>query len=440
MALLYNDIKLNMDKFVNGVIMGKFYYYPEEESELFDKKIQEFQKLKADNKSLEFSVVVNKEFVLRDDFEKKYKSISDVLNLFGISNDRISFSISTKDHYFSNEEWQKIVISKEKLQQDNIMFGFEDMTKTWTLEEVERANNSIMNSANRIKSQDYSPYEKLLSAYIKVTSRQYTKENANDHYSTSRSVYGVLNSDRIVCVGYSELLEAILHEIGDNNIKIYQNHVCCSRDNIKQDCTHRTLIVYLKDEKYGIDGYYYLDPTLDSLQNIKDIPKLTHFLVPISDIEKLNFHIRSNGKLIKKNGAKAKKSGNYNRHADISISWTSDDLEVTDQFLKDYAENNQNEYKTSISHKTRFPVEPQLKKQIFEASKPVSIQSTAKALFKILKTANPTSSEEELENDVNLTIQKNCDLAKMQYSKDCKNDFAKQNWELIKNEDFLNEI
>ena len=419
--------------------MNKFYYYPEEENELFDEKIREYLKLKSENENLIFSVVVNKEYVLQDDFEEKYKSVSEVLNLFGVNNDSISFSISTKDHYFSSEEWQKIVDSKNKLESNKIAFGFEDMAKTWTLEEVERANGSIMSLANKIKNQDYSPYEKLLSAYIKVTSKQYTKENITDHYSASRSVYGVLNSNKIVCVGYGELLEAILHEIGDKNIKVYQNHVCCSSDNINQDCTHRTLIVYLKDEKYGIDGYYYLDPTLDSLNNIKDIPKLTHFLVPIADIDKLNFHIRSNGKLIKKDKAKTQKVNTFNKRPNITLSWTSDDLEVTEKFLNDYTKNDSNKYEITKSIKKRIQLEPHQKEEIIESSKPVSIESTARALFKILKTANPKTNDEELENDVNSTIAKNCFLAKREYSGNCKNEFAKQNLELLETENFTEE-
>ena len=100
--------------------MNKFYYYPEEENELFDEKIREYLKLKSENENLIFSVVVNKEYVLQDDFEEKYKSVSEVLNLFGVNNDSISFSISTKDHYFSSEEWQKIVDSKNKLESNKI--------------------------------------------------------------------------------------------------------------------------------------------------------------------------------------------------------------------------------------------------------------------------------------------------------------------------------
>ena len=62
-----------------------------------------------------------------------------------------------------------------------------------------------------------------------------------DNYM-SRSVYGVLNSNFIVCVGYSELFEAIMKQINPN-IKIYENSIIVGG-------RHSDLIVHLIDKKY----------------------------------------------------------------------------------------------------------------------------------------------------------------------------------------------
>ena len=53
---------------------------------------------------------------------------------------------------------------------------------------------------------------------------------------------------------------------------------------------HETLVCYLKDPKYGIDGYYLMDPTVDAeIDEVKDIKlrswDINNFLISLGDIK-----------------------------------------------------------------------------------------------------------------------------------------------------------
>ena len=396
--------------------MDKFYFYLNEDD--LEESVKQYNNLKSSNPDLNFMVIVSKDFVLKDS-EQDCQNLIKLLNEFNISNKNITFSVSTKEHNFYIDEWEKIKKLNQFLEKYKVGFGFEDMKKTWSISEVEKANSSILDSAKKIKSQNYSSFEKLLSAYLKVTQRQYNKERKAEHHSISRSVYGVLNSNKIVCVGYAELLEAILNEVGDENIKVYQNHVCCSANNKNQDCTHRTLIVYLKDEKYGIDGYYYLDPTLDCKEYNSYIPKLTHFLVPIGDIKNLKYHIRSNGYLTKKTKSKSSTQSVYNDKKKETMSWTSDELEVTNEFMQDYIKQNNIEEPVG-EIVGRKPLSSYIKQKIYDSSKPISIDSELNGLFNILRNSNPHCSKEELYDFISKTLSENCELAQQEFNSDSK--------------------
>lgn len=238
------------------------------------------------------------------------------------------------------------------------VFDYEDV---YSYNQVKKANDEIKRVANFMKKSKFTPLEALLYAYTYVKDRIYIKEGHDDSTSKSRSVYGILNSEKIVCVGFSELLKAIMKEYGDENVKAFANDVGCYDRKDKEDPyeLHQNNIVYLKDDKYKINGFYYLDPTWDNKkkytkkdeERIKDFTPekraykqknraYHYFLTEIGQIKNIDVDI------IEVEEAYGKAKGEYNpipfhkRHNEkIGITWP-DYTEVSSKKfnLQDYLE------------------------------------------------------------------------------------------------------
>lgn len=123
-----------------------------------------------------------------------------------------------------------------------------------------------------------SPFEKYLYAY-KVTSHfKAYKENKQDT-SLARKLYHILDSEFMVCVGYSTLLEDLLNKLGiesysygvtaDLTFDKVDSHIEVLPDDIDQHLEHHARrIVHIDDPKYGINGFYICDPTWDNFLEI----------------------------------------------------------------------------------------------------------------------------------------------------------------------------
>ena len=331
-------------------MQSKYYYnYPNETIPL-ESAVADYWKKKEKDKSLKFVVLIDKKFLFDETFMLEYKKVVEYLKSNDIDPYEIGFSINDQQRRFSSEEWTILKKYDVFFKKQGISFGFEDMTRTWGVQEVEIANKKIVQTADEIRKQDLSPYEKMLMAYLKVTSRKYTREDEGAHYSSSRSVFGVLNDDNIVCVGYSEWLKSIAKELGDENIKIYRNSVKTSGDGKTFNAGHSNLIIRIKDEKYGIDGYYYLDPTWDSgHEEGKYVPYITYFMVPLSDIDKIKYQIRGGWSGLqfeyepqKQTSTKKDNNSNtvYNWVTEDTVSFTSDGFQITEKLFKDIIKEN----------------------------------------------------------------------------------------------------
>ena len=158
-------------------------------------------------------------------------------------------------------------------------------------------------------AQSLSPLEKYIYAYdIVKRFKLYNtpnKDNMNadklDRNSrikikhVSRDLYDILENEYMVCVGYANFLRDLLNKLGisnadysldvelsaykakkqiENNNSDYSNLSSLEkRDLISLQQTyipmdtyggHDRVLVYIKDEKYGIDGMYFSDPTWDN--------------------------------------------------------------------------------------------------------------------------------------------------------------------------------
>ncbi len=144
-----------------------------------------------------------------------------------------------------------------------------------------------------ISQSDLSPLEKLLFAYDIM--KTFTYKEKEQYSASSRNPGKILNSDYIVCSGYTAMLDEILKEI-DPNIKHASVGVSCYDEEGKYRGGHSRSIVDLDDDKYGIHGSFFLDATWDSGKESRKeyygddynaLDLYRYFLVPFSDYKKV---------------------------------------------------------------------------------------------------------------------------------------------------------
>ena len=113
---------------------------------------------------------------------------------------------------------------------------------------------------------DLTPFEKYLFAYNIV--KNYKEYKKSDSWNESRTLYDSLNGEYIVCAGYTRLLEDLLEKL---NVESKQFSVLVFDEETQQNMPHSIIQVNINDEKYGINGIYYGDPTNDAdFKNGKD--------------------------------------------------------------------------------------------------------------------------------------------------------------------------
>lgn len=134
----------------------------------------------------------------------------------------------------------------------------------YTIEEYKEEENLLDGLLKDVSTND-SPLEKYLKIYNIVKNYKPYKENDNDLYE-SRYLKYILHNEYMVCVGFSILLKTLLERV---------NIPCITLDTFfyfedgydkegPQDVGHQRNLVYIKDEKYSIDGIYVADPTFDN--------------------------------------------------------------------------------------------------------------------------------------------------------------------------------
>ena len=101
-------------------------------------------------------------------------------------------------------------------------------------------------------------------AYDLVRDRVYTKENEDESLTTSRDLTSVLLGDKIVCVGYANIFDKVLSNLGINTM------MYSIKNKDKTQRGHRRNIVRVNDPKYNVDGVYYFDTTWDSKRSASD--------------------------------------------------------------------------------------------------------------------------------------------------------------------------
>lgn len=184
---------------------------------------------------------------------------------------------------FTVSEMEQFIDLEDRCINDNIGVYCSEGLDQYTLEDTLSAQVQIDGIIDKIKKSGCSPLEQYLMAYDFVSAKVY-KENKNNR-SRARDLTAILNGDDIVCVGYAELMARICKGLGINcscqHSKVY------NKDG-RYLGEHQNNIVYLKDEKYGVDGYYYSDACWDAVEKQGQYKRrLSHCLLPLKDKDKM---------------------------------------------------------------------------------------------------------------------------------------------------------
>lgn len=201
-----------------------------------------------------------------DDYDNIFKCIKFLQNKYK----KITISVKNKEKFkeaISKIDIKLLDLKKIEIDQPSVITTLEDYIC------YESILYKMVNPAKKL-----SPLEKYIYAYNIVKSYKEYKE-CKDNKMYSRQLYRVLFNDYIVCVGFSRFLSDLLNKL---NIKNKELSLMIDGDNVKDKyrINHERLFVYLKDEKYKINGYYLSDPTWD---NYLDYDLYTYMLFTSSE-------------------------------------------------------------------------------------------------------------------------------------------------------------
>ena len=181
---------------------------------------------------------------------------------------------------FERAEIQNFLVCEDVLSGKGFELYVGDGDNLYTVGETMSAYAKARAIADEIASHEGSPFEKFIEIYDYVTSFIY-KENFEDKTS-ARDIISILNGDDIVCVGYSKILK-YLCSVAKIDCKCVRCDIFDKEGNYTS--SHRCNLIYIKDEKYGLDGYYHVDACWDSVKENRRYKTYNYCMMPIEDVK-----------------------------------------------------------------------------------------------------------------------------------------------------------
>lgn len=179
----------------------------------------------------------------------------------------------------------------------NLKVNYEGNTKTSSYDDFKGLVMSMKWYRSLLNDYDLSPVEKLAFGYDIMKTFEY-KEATNEDVFESREPYKIIKTGNIVCVGYTNMLAAILK--GTEGISFTDFSVSCYKEDDKTlSGYHSRGLVKVDDDKYDIHGVYVVDPTWDSYKkngnkrlgnDYTAIDLYTYFLISPEDYKKVFPH------------------------------------------------------------------------------------------------------------------------------------------------------
>lgn len=237
-------------------------------------------------KKLYDNIIKTKDEIVKD-FDIKEKGtleISFYINNDGLKNKLLEFVKKYKDFniVIYEKNFKDIIDALGNENYPNLKIEFPNSENPISYKEFYDMYQKLIDIVDFVKHYNLSPLEKIMSVYDIVKSNKYKMEDLGEDYSTSRDLNKIILNDKIVCVGFANLMDFILTNL---DIKCKSaNYVYSNKNNTG----HRRNFVYLKDDKYNIEGIFFLDATWDSRKDDKYLDNYYFFLKPFKFFKFLN--------------------------------------------------------------------------------------------------------------------------------------------------------
>lgn len=161
------------------------------------------------------------------------------------------------DGYYAPSSEDLAQIDEYFMSLSNLKIYIDGNEKPVSILEYKNTIAAINEIVSKIQKYSLSPLEQIMFAYDLVRDRVYVAEEDDEESFISRDLTSVLSGDKIVCVGFANILDKVLKNLGIRSDMI----LLLNKDG---KTGHVRNIIYVMDYKYDVSGLYYLDPTWDS--------------------------------------------------------------------------------------------------------------------------------------------------------------------------------
>lgn len=185
---------------------------------------------------------------------------------------------------------------------DDISNNFEDTSNLYfrlsgnatliSFQEYQDTFKALQTKIEEINKYDFSPLEKIMYVYDMTRDKLYVEVDENEDKLISRNLSSALLGNKIVCVGYAVIFKTLLNMLDIDCKMVY----LMQPDKLSG---HARNVIYIKDEKYGIDGVYYFDPTWDNKKVENDNSFLSSYR--FFGMTKTSMNNLDNGNLVDQN-------------------------------------------------------------------------------------------------------------------------------------------
>lgn len=218
------------------------------------------------------------------DIEKYFKNILEFLKVKNKLNKKFQLKVKVYDGHIFEKYLSDFMAYKD----DNVSYDID--LQNYSIEEYSRQIDILEGMVSDIKQSQMSPFEKYLAVYNIVKKYKEYKENEIDK-SQSRYLKYILYNDYMVCVGYSKMLVELLYRVGISGYEYSTSVYDRGFDEYTFLGAHARSVVNIKDEKYGIDGFYMADATWDNNYLVEDT--YNHAIRTMDDMQQSQVHVFS---------------------------------------------------------------------------------------------------------------------------------------------------
>lgn len=269
------------------------------EMKFYNNQLEEARKAHKNN----FTIALNRNSINRENVDSIIQHIEKALEKgmnirVCIDNVKGRKNNEGVDYVFTKEEMDLLVELDGYLKSKNLIGlsitefrevnDLDDLSESWTLNQVIDANKKVDDFANYIKEHNLSPFEAMV--YIHKAASRFVYNGGNG-LQDGRVLPSTLNTGRIVCSGYASFVKAVVDrlEMPGLSCEIKGSYII-DKSGPNGHCHN---VVTIDDPKYGINGTYVEDACWDSREKgEQDQRGFAHCLYSVNDLMNFNGNSR----------------------------------------------------------------------------------------------------------------------------------------------------